>query len=184
MNSLASSLPVRLGSHPRTPSQAIDAIDVLVGVAPGDALGLVFILECNLAGLRIPAPRPSRRADGLWRHTCFEVFAMAENRPGYRELNLSPSGEWGLYDFRGYRDGVKLETELAPEIAVRRTPHGLELDAQISRELLPQGQPLRLGLSAVLEDTDGVLSYWALRHPPGRPDFHHPDSFAMQLDLP
>jgi hypothetical protein len=40
-----------------------------------------------------------------------------------------------------------------------------------------------LGLSAVIEDLDGVLSYWALRHPPGKPDFHHPDTFALEIDL-
>lgn len=183
MDFFASPVAVSLASHPRTPCRAIHGLDVLMSTAQGDSLGLVFVLECHLSALRIPAPRPSRRADGLWRHTCFEVFAMAEKGPGYRELNLSPSGEWGLYDFRGYRDGVKLETELAPEIAVRRTPSGLELDAQIDRGLLPQGRRLRLVLSAVLEDTDGVLSYWALQHPPGRPDFHHPDAFAVQLEL-
>ena len=47
---------------------------------------------------------------------------------------------------------------------------------------LPQGRPLRLGLSAVVEDVDGILSYWALRHPSGKPDFHHTDAFALQLD--
>jgi hypothetical protein len=41
-----------------------------------------------------------------------------------------------------------------------------------------------LGLSAVVEHADGARSYWALQHPPGKPDFHHPDSFAMQLALP
>jgi hypothetical protein len=41
---------------------------------------------------------------------------------------------------------------------------------------------IRLGLSAVVEATDGGLSYWALRHPPGKPDFHHIDAFALQLD--
>jgi hypothetical protein len=43
---------------------------------------------------------------------------------------------------------------------------------------------LRLGLSAVIEDIDGRLSYWALKHPPGKPDFHHPDSFALDVTLP
>jgi hypothetical protein len=28
----------------------------------------------------------------------------------------------------------------------------------------------------------GALSYWALRHPPGKPDFHHPAGFALELD--
>jgi hypothetical protein len=43
--------------------------------------------------------------------------------------------------------------------------------------------PLRLGLSAVIEENDGTISYWALKHLPGKPDFHHPDSFALELAL-
>jgi hypothetical protein len=40
----------------------------------------------------------------------------------------------------------------------------------------------QLGLSAVLEETDGTRSFWALAHPDERkPDFHHPDCFAAQL---
>jgi hypothetical protein len=33
----------------------------------------------------------------------------------------------------------------------------------------------------VIEAADGSLSYWALRHPPGKPDFHHRDAFALEL---
>jgi len=43
---------------------------------------------------------------------------------------------------------------------------------------------LRLALAAVVEDERGMLSYWALRHPAGKPDFHHPDAFALELELP
>jgi len=35
--------------------------------------------------------------------------------------------------------------------------------------------------AAAIEDDRGRLSYWALEHPPGRPDFHHPESFTMEL---
>jgi hypothetical protein len=78
---------------------------------------------------------------------------------------------------------VELEVELPPGFVVRRSGDRLELDAEIRPDHLPAGRSLRLGLSAVLEDADGVLSYWALRHPPGKPDFHHTDTFAMQLVL-
>jgi len=44
--------------------------------------------------------------------------------------------------------------------------------------------PISLGLSAVLEDRDGGFSYWALVHPPGKPDFHHRDCFALTLPAP
>jgi hypothetical protein len=43
------------------------------------------------------------------------------------------------------------------------------------------GARLTLALSAVIEDEDGVLSYWALKHPAGKPDFHHRDAFALEL---
>ena len=58
----------------------------------------------------------------------------------------------------------------------------LELGAEICQRLLPHGRPLRLGLSAVVEDAAGKLSYWALRHTPGKPDFHHTDAFALTLE--
>ena len=37
---------------------------------------------------------------------------------------------------------------------------------------------------AVIEAVDGSVSYWALAHPAGKPDFHHPDGFALQLPPP
>ena len=109
---------------------------------------------------------------------------MAEDGSGYREFNFSPSGEWAVYAFRGYRDGDELEIELSPGIVVQLTMNRLELDVEIRRDYLPPGRMLRLGLSAVVEDADGVLSYWALQHPPGKPDFHHTDTFASRLVLP
>ena len=52
-----------------------------------------------------------------------------------------------------------------------------ELEAVIAST----GEALQLGLAAVIESADGALSYWALRHPPGEPDFHHRDAFALAL---
>ena len=39
-----------------------------------------------------------------------------------------------------------------------------------------------VGLSAVVESREGGLSWWALRHAPGRPDVHHPDAFALRWE--
>jgi len=33
----------------------------------------------------------------------------------------------------------------------------------------------------VIEETSGRLSYWALAHPSGKPDFHHADCFACEI---
>ena len=170
--------------HPQTPSQSIREIDVVVEEAESGSLMLTFRLAGDISGLSIPESRSPRRAGHLWRHTCFEAFVMEGEGPDYREFNFSPSGEWAVYDFRGYRNGGVLENELAPGIVVHKTMDRLELGAEICQGLLPHSRPLRLGLSAIVEDAAGILSYWALRHPPGKPDFHHTDAFALQMRSP
>lgn len=41
--------------------------------------------------------------------------------------------------------------------------------------------PWLVALSAVIEEAHGAVSYWALAHPSDKPDFHHPDSFILEL---
>ena len=156
-------------------------------MTPARAVALSFRVEGDIDRLRIPPPAEPRRADGLWRETCFEAFVMAGDGPGYHEINLSPSGAWAAYAFRGYRDGGVLDLELDPEIVVQKAAGCLELDAVIRAECLPwqrAGARLRLGLAAVLEDLDGRLTYWALRHAANRPDFHRAEGFALDLPPP
>ena len=182
MNAIACSAVFTLACHPQTPSPVVHNIDVVTGMAPGGSLKVTFGLTGDMPGLRIPDQRPPRRGSDLWRHTCFELFVMADVGPGYREFNFSPSGEWAVYDFRRYRDGGELGIEFKPGILVRKSMNRLELDAEIFSDHLPPAPVIRVGMSAVVEDAEGGLSYWALQHPPGKPDFHHPDAFAFQME--
>ena len=130
------------------------------------------------SGIDIPGASDVGRTDGLWRSTCFEVFALLKDGR-YAEFNISPSGQWAAYGFSGYREG---QSDLeGPIQVVRAEPAGdaFELDAIINWRDWPRID--RIGLSAVIEDIDGGISYWALAHAPGKPDFHHPDSFALTL---
>lgn len=142
------------------------------------SLQLAYRLEGELDRLRIPPPRTAHFADKLWQHTCCELFVAEAAGPGYSEFNFSPSGEWAAYRFTNYREGVPLSAH-DPKIRVVRGAGRLELQARVE---LRQTARLRIGLSAVIEETDGTLSYWALRHAPGKPDFHHRDAFALELD--
>ena len=75
----------------------------------------------------------------------------------------------------------------APGLQVRRSSDQLELTATVHLDgltALCDAPALRLALAAVIEDYRGGLSYWSLEHPPGKPDFHHPDGFTMDLRLP
>ena len=173
-----------LTCHPETPCRHVRAISTRVQRKPDGALAFVFALDGDLARLRIPPPGPHRRADRLWEHTCFEAFIAPKDAQTYFEFNFAPSREWAAYAFRRYRDGNALELDWHLAISVRRMADRLELDAVIRLDRLPAvvRSPLRLGLSAVIEDEHGDRSYWALRHAPGRPDFHHTDAFALALD--
>jgi hypothetical protein len=178
---------VTLACHPETPTDAVRSIAAHVCREPGGRLAVTYILEGDLDRLRVPAPRTPRLASRLWQHTCCEIFIACKSLPAYYEINLSPSGEWAAYAFNGYRSpqaGESHTVELAPQVAVRDVASKLELDAVIRLDRLPAaylGSPLSLALSAVVEDSDGVLSYWALRHPRGKPDFHHSEAFVLEL---
>jgi hypothetical protein len=149
----------------------------------GAGLAIHYVLTGDLSRIRVPKGPIPARADGLWRHTCFEAFIAGAETPAYREFNFSPDGRWQAYDFTAYRHGGPLDTASAPAIDSETAHGGLELRARLAADLLPSSHHLHIGLSAVLEDMDGSLSYWALRHAPGKPDFHHPDTFALEIDL-
>ncbi|QJD31306.1 hypothetical protein GNH96_03470 [Methylococcus geothermalis] len=145
---------------------------------------LSFVLQGELAALSFPSRSHRRWVRGLWEHTCFEVFVKPENGSVYHEFNFSPSGEWAAFAFSDYRDGKPFGERLQPAVTTRRTETRFELDAIIGPELLP-GVDVRTRLwiacGAVVEDSGGTLSYWALRHPADVPDFHHPDGFTLEL---
>ncbi|MFZ2030381.1 MAG: DOMON-like domain-containing protein [Vitreimonas sp.] len=167
---------VALKPHPDTPARAVRAVEVEIGPVSGAQLRLRYVVSGEIARLALPEAAPPERADELWKHTCFEAFAMRD--VGYREFNFSPSTEWAAYDFDGYRAGVRKADVLAPRIEGRHGQEHYELHVAFD---LPGAAPWRLALSAVIEETDGVKSYWALKHPPGQPDFHHADGFVLEL---
>ena len=174
-----------LTCHPQTPSRWVRTFQARLSRADDGGLAITYSLEGELSRLCLPAQCASSRVDGLWQHTCFEAFVSVKGEPAYREFNFSPSGEWAAYAFKDYRDGSPLSPDSNPQIKMRVIGNRLEVDALIRRECLPPTQKNRrllLGLSAVIEEEDGILSYWALKHPPGRPDFHHPDSFVLELN--
>jgi hypothetical protein len=173
----------RLQPHAELQPGPVDGIEVEVHPLTGSGIGLRFHLSGDTNLIRIPEALPAARTDGLWQHTCFEVFIRSPHALTYHEFNFSPSGQWQAYAFTDYRIGGLLTLTRAPVIECLSAPNGLTLQTTLQAADLPEGARLRLGLSAVIETCDGAISYWALRHPPGKPDFHHPDTFDLELDL-
>jgi hypothetical protein len=127
----------------------------------------IFRVHGDISKLVIPPPAAPERADNLWRTTCFELFVSGEGG-SYREYNFSPSGQWAAYELDGYRSGrrdiaAEVETELY------REKNELQFSAKIRAEF---HNPARVGLTAVIEETDGAIRYWSTAFAPGDPDFH------------
>jgi hypothetical protein len=171
--------------HPDSRSIAAIQVEVDVARPRADRLVLSYVLTGNLRDVRLPTIKAPRRSDGLWRHTCFETFVRASVGTAYYEFNFAPSTQWAAYRFSGYRSGTGVASEVGvPIIEVQSTLDRYALQATIDLDRLSgltRVAGWHLGLSAVIEDAGGNISYWALAHPPGKPDFHHADCFAYEL---
>ena len=171
-------MPYLLTLHPESVCEPVSRIEVDVVRAPGEVLGLRYLVVGRTADLALPPPAASAPADGLWQQTCLEAFIADEQGDGYAELNVAPSTEWAGYRFRGYRDRIEGVMLPPPRIGVDLSAEQLELKVALR---LRSGGRRRLGLAAVIEELNGRKSYWALAHPPGPPDFHHAACFALEL---
>jgi hypothetical protein len=169
--------------HQAIPCEDVRAIRVIVS-RTSDELELGFQLDGNISRLRLTAQSNAE----LWQHTCFEALVAIEGEAAYHEFNFAPSSACRIYAFRGYRDPAPLTKVLHwPVVVVSTTDERLELDTRIvltDLSAIYSQSPLRLSLSAVIESWNGSLSYWALHHPAGKPDFHHADAFALRLQAP
>jgi hypothetical protein len=147
-------------------------------------LTLHYRLDGDLEAIRIPEPRSPVRTDGLWQHTCVEAFIGLSRGNSYWEYNFSPSGAWAAYQFSGYREGMApLMKGAAPVISTRETPGSLAVSVAVDLSWISRATAaeLVLGVAAVIETRERSLSYWALKHPAGKPDFHQAESRTVPL---
>ena len=168
--------------HPDLLCFAVTHIEVEVARPRARSLVLVYVVTGKISDLAMPPVAAAVRADELWRHTCFEAFVRPMPGDAYYEFNFAPSTQWAAYRFDGYRGGMRVATEIdVPRIDVQAAPERYTLQAALDLSRLPRDATWRLGLAAVIEETGGRKSYWALAHPPGQPDFHHSDCFACEI---
>ena len=173
---------LQLQCHPDTPANGVSAVEVEWRADDADEVLLTFVVT-GADHLSLPEWVSANRTDGLWKTTCFEMFWRPASAVGYFEFNFSPSTRWAAYAFDGYRNGMRdLPLQIEPHIERDQDSQAARAAWDIDVDLsdLPSG-PALLGLSAVIEETDGTKSYWALAHPPGKPDFHHEACFALEL---
>lgn len=178
---------VQLVRHPDSPAASV-VTDVEVDIARLAGGGLVcrYRLVGPTSAIVIAPPGPPERADGLWRSTCFEVFLQTEGG-GYLEFNFAPSRRWAAYRFDGYRLGMaQFDLPRPPVVEPREKEHEFVLECRLEPGAaagLAGAGPWTAAVTAVVEERTGLKTYWSAAHGPGKPDFHHPDSFVVEIPV-
>jgi hypothetical protein len=181
---------VPLTAHPLNGAGPVHSLRVSGTLQPSASLTLEFDLSAELSALVLaPSVCRRQRRDELWRHTCFELFARRDNAPGYCEFNFSPAGDWAAYQFADYRGDRRNAEQQAIEVSLQTTGVAqirvrarLDLAAAFANAPAASASEVwRLNCAAVIESTDGSLSYWAVRHPRLQPDFHDAAGFCIAL---
>lgn len=143
---------------------------------------LQYDLFDSQSQILMPAKKLPDRQHNLWETTCFEFFIGAQNDRAYWEFNLSPSGDWNVYRFDDYRSGMQEESAFSSlPFEVETRSHHTTLTIELDLTLIQLSSPLEISVTAVIEQLNHNITYWAIEHCGSEADFHIRDSFALKL---
>jgi hypothetical protein len=176
--------------HPHSPGAATGlTVEANLLQRSGSTVTVDYRVTGSLNSIVIPPPVAADFADGLWEHTCFELFVAITGEDTYHEFNFSPSGQWALFGFSEYRKAAAIcassNYSPRPQLDWQTKDEQLRLTASLDLAGLPaphESAQLDIGLSAVIEGADGAFSYWALHHAAGPPDFHQRAAFDLRVE--
>jgi hypothetical protein len=145
-----------------------------------------YALTGDIAEVEIPSlsNNPIRKNE-LWEHTCFEFFIGIKNSPRYWEFNLSPTSDWNVYSFAGYRQGMQEEAAFSTlpfSVSHSSDCLAIALDFDLSK-IIPNEQVIDVAIASVIKSKNSQVSYWALTHSAEEADFHQRSSFILDLEV-
>lgn len=149
----------------------------------GSKLSFQFKIEDLKSKLKLPDMKDSaKRVIGLWDNACFEAFWSYEGSPSYFEMNLSPNGNWNVFEFVNYRSPgfPNLKESRAWRLtSYKRSENSFAADFE-TEVAFESGRSLDFSLNAILVTKSGEKSFWALEHFGEKPDFHKRESFLLK----
>jgi hypothetical protein len=153
-----------------------------------ELLSIEYQLSGDLDAIAIATPTVPARTDKLWEATCFEFFLGIPGARNYWEFNLSPSGDWNIFQLDDYRQGLREELAVtALPFEIERQPNLLSLSLEfdlskiIDLSLLAVVPAIEVSVTTVIKPCHGEVSYWAISHCGKDADFHLRESFAIGL---
>ena len=120
----------------------------------------------------------------LWEKSCFELF-MKNTKDNYIEFNFSPEFEWNCFYFAKKGDALTeyLRMDLV-KFDILLSLDVFHLIVELDKKKFPDSffdGELNAGITSVIKEKDGKLSYWALSHHDTRPNFHDFRSFTASV---
>jgi hypothetical protein len=115
----------------------------------------------------------------------FRAVHRPADSDAYCELNFSPSGEWAMYGFVGYRRGMT-PLEVRQAAAHRRAADAARFDPRSDH--LPRGiaeagtgGAVACRRGAVIEEVSAGSHPLGAHAPGPGPDFHHAQGFVLEI---
>lgn len=144
-----------------------------------------FKLNGDLSKIILPTfTHQSKRQDELWKSTCFEAF-VAISQNNYIEFNFSPTGNWNCYRFSGYRENMRQFSEIELldfTILSNNSENQGNYHCRMSVKLANPLPISKMGMTAVIQTTNGNINYWALKHGGEKADFHREQDWLFSFD--
>lgn len=171
-------------------THGIESVGVELRTRPSSWL-LRYEVMGDLTNLFVPTERGT---EPLWARTCFELFMRSPETPWYWEWNFCPSGAWNFFAMRAPRRheqpfcagnaGIEGLHWVRPDertacLFVKLSPP----PSPLAETLWYSPEKLHVSPTVILKPTAGANTYWALKHPTDKPDFHRADLYSEPLAL-
>lgn len=161
-------IPFKAGTHPFELSSELTLTNESVFIS--------YKLHGDLSQLDLGDGHPHRaRIIKLWEKSCFELF-MKDTNGSYIEFNFSPVFEWNAFYFVKKGDELKEYLKMdTVKIDVLLSDEVFHLIVEIDKNKFPNAffdSALEVGMTSVLKEKNGSLSYWAIKHCDSKPNFH------------
>lgn len=150
-----------------------------------DAFFVSYRLTGDIANLDLGEKPHHARVIKLWEKTCFELFIKNE-RDEYIEFNFSPVFEWNCFFFKRKGDALaEWQNIERVNMDILHSMDVFQVIAEIKKDIFPAGflnksnKGLSAGITSVIKEKNGQISYWALSHHDQRPNFHDFRSFNV-----
>jgi len=147
-------------------------IEVSFSLTPQHLL-LSFVLSGVSDNYLFDTKNHAKRADELWKATCFEAFIKNPNSKEYWELNIAPSGAWNFYYFSDYKKDMQEERRvLTPKVLFKQKRDEVYVNVEMNfTEKLFDGRG-EFNLALILLNVEGKREFFTLNPKEGVADFH------------